>query len=330
VNAINAEQRESDQYTYVNPGVAQIGDDAIAVGIIYRPSVLATTGTAAILTSANSPLNEFDEPLFVDTLNRPALTQSFKALESGETLTLVVNHFKSKGGSNCDAIDDCDVGQGAYNLTRTNAALALTQWLEGNPTGVATDNVLIMGDLNAYSKEDPIRSIEDAGFTQLKGPDAYSYVFSGETGSLDQALASSALAAKVIKAQDWHINTDEPKVLDYNTEYKTDAQVLSLFAPDAYRSSDHDPVVIDLDLNTAPEAGLSVYKFFRWYIFISDSSDADGYVASHTWTLGELEINRPWFFITRSYVHRNKINTVTLSVEDDAGAVDEVTKKFRK
>ncbi|MFQ3229798.1 MAG: putative extracellular nuclease [Reinekea sp.] len=329
VNAINVEQSADNQYTYINPGLPQIGDDAIAVGIIYRPAVVTPTGVTAILDSTNSPLNDLGEPLFDDSRNRPALTQSFSTVDGSETMTMIVNHFKSKGSSNCETINDCDLGQGAYNQTRTNAAIALTQWLAGNPTGVATDNILIMGDLNAYSKEDPIRTVEEAGFTQLKQPGDYSYVFDGETGSLDQALASAALAEKVIHTQDWHINTDEPLILDYNTEYKSDAQVLSLYAPSAYRSSDHDPVIIDIGLNASPEASISAYRFFFWYIFLSNSSDSDGYIASQTWTLGNLEINQPWFFISSRYLHRNNIKTVSLSVEDDSGATTAVSKQFR-
>ncbi len=42
----------------------------------------------------------------------------------------------------------------------------------------------------------------------------------------------------------WHINADEPSVLDYNTEFKPQ----DLYAPTPYRSSDHDPVVVGLRL----------------------------------------------------------------------------------
>jgi len=52
----------------------------------------------------------------------------------------------------------------------------------------------------------------------------------------------------VIAASICHINTDEPSVLDYNTEYKTAGQVVRLYAADEYRSSDHDPVIVDLEL----------------------------------------------------------------------------------
>ena len=37
-------------------------------------------------------------------------------------------------------------------------------------------------------------------------------------------------------------------VLDYNQEYKSAGQVISLYNDDPYRSSDHDPVIVGLEL----------------------------------------------------------------------------------
>ena len=51
---------------------------------------------------------------------------------------------------------------------------------------------------------------------------------------------------------EYHINADEPSVLDYNTEFKSAAQVASLYAPDEFRVSDHDPIVVGLKPNSAP------------------------------------------------------------------------------
>jgi hypothetical protein len=48
-----------------------------------------------------------------------------------------------------------------------------------------------------------------------------------------------------------HHNADEPSVLDYNTNFKTPAQIDSLYAPDRFRTSDHDPVLAGLDLGVA-------------------------------------------------------------------------------
>jgi len=128
----------------------------------------------------------------------------------------------------------------------------LADWLATDPTGSGDSDFLIIGDLNAYAMEDPITTLETAGYTdmveQYVGADAYSYVYFAQAGYLDHAMASSSLAGQVTDASIWHINADEPSVLDYNTEYKSAAQVISLYAADEYRSSDHDPVIIELDL----------------------------------------------------------------------------------
>ena len=112
--------------------------------------------------------------------------------------------------------------------------------------------------MNSYTFEDPITSFTSDGFTNLArqfgGLDAYSYVFDGESGYLDHALASASLAAQATGATHWHINADEPIALDYNVEFKTANQVNTFYDPGPYRSSDHDPVVIGLTLNAAPTA----------------------------------------------------------------------------
>jgi hypothetical protein len=72
-------------------------------------------------------------------------------------------------------------------------------------------------------------------------------VFDGQSGYLDHSLANPSLAAQVTGAADWHINADEPDLLDYDTSFKPAAQD-ALYEPNAYRSSDHDPVIVGLDL----------------------------------------------------------------------------------
>ncbi|GGX39732.1 ExeM/NucH family extracellular endonuclease [Saccharospirillum salsuginis] len=249
VDALNATQSESDQYAFVDPGVATIGDDDIAVGLIYRPTQVSPVNTAKILSSNNSPLDDSDAPLFNDDKNRPALAQSFEDAGTGDRFTVVVNHLKSKGSS-CEDLGDPEDpnGQGNCNQIRTNAAQALSQWLDTDPTGVDDDDILIIGDLNAYSMEDPIRALSDAGYDSLKAEGEYSYVYDGMSGNLDHALANDSLANKAVLVQDWHINTDEPSALDYNLEYKSDAQDVSFYAATPFRSSDHDPVIVDFKM----------------------------------------------------------------------------------
>ena len=64
---------------------------------------------------------------------------------------------------------------------------------------------------------------------------------------LDHALASSNLMPKTVGTTIWHINADEPDLIDYDMTFKLPAQD-ALYAPDVYRASDHDPVIIGLDV----------------------------------------------------------------------------------
>ncbi len=171
---------------------------------------------------------------------------------SNKIVTVSVNHLKSKG-SDCNDIGDPDIGdgQGNCNLTRTEAAEALADWLKTDPTGSGSANQLIIGDLNAYAKEDPIAALNNAGFTNLLArfigrSDAYTFVFRGESGYLDHTLANSALLEQVKDTQIWHINADEPRALDYNVEFKSADQIERFYNPDVFRSSDHDPIVLEI------------------------------------------------------------------------------------
>ena len=247
VTALNAAAGE-DRWAYVPTG--SIGTDAITTALIYQPAEVTPVGDFAVLDAT------VDER-FRDDFNRPALAQTFQDNSNEGLVTVVVNHLKSKGSS-CSAVGDPTDpdGQGNCNGVRTEAADALGDWANGDPTGTGTDNVLIIGDLNSYDKEDPIQALMDDGYVDLLrahvGEYAYSYVFDGMLGYLDYAMASTALADKVVGADAWLINADEPSVLDYDMSFKPDAQD-ALYAPDAYRSSDHDPVVVGLVLAPEPQ-----------------------------------------------------------------------------
>jgi len=225
--------------------VDALGDDAIKVALLYRPDRVAPVGTTAALAT----------PAFVTggdraPRNRPALAQAFARASDGATFVAVAVHLKSKG-SVCD-VGDAGDGQGECAVVRTVAAGLLAEWLAGDPTGTGDPDVLVLGDLNAYAREDPVRALEAAGFVDLQrrhqGPAATTYVFDGQWGTLDHALASPSLAAQAMGAAAWHVNADEPSVLDYNREYQSPAQQELLYAPDAFRSSDHDPVIVGLEL----------------------------------------------------------------------------------
>ncbi len=233
-------------YDYIDTGV--IGTDAIRVGLIYRPGVVRPVGDFAVLDSSVDA--DFD-----DTKNRPMLTQTFDDVLTGGRFTVSVNHLKSKG-SDCNDVGDPDTGdgQGNCNLTRVSAAEAIVDFLAGDPTQSGDPDQLVIGDLNSYDHEDPIDTLAAGGYAdqikRFQGEFAYSYVFDGANGYLDHALANETLATQVTGAADWHVNADEPDLLDYDTSFKPAAGD-ALYEPNEFRSSDHDPVLVGLDLTVA-------------------------------------------------------------------------------
>ena len=140
-------------------------------------------------------------------------------------------------------------GQGNCNLTRDMQAARVLEFVDDLATSSGDADVLVVGDMNSYLEEDPIETLE-TGLVNLVSAydsDPYSYVFFATyafpyvgRGLLDHAFATDSLASQVRSTDVWHINADEPRMLDW-----FDVDVV---APGPYRASDHDPVVIGLRL----------------------------------------------------------------------------------
>lgn len=250
VDALNAELG-AEIYAFVDPTGGSpdgfIGTDAITTGVIYKKDVLSVVG---------SDFLEYDTG-GGQQLHRPTIAVAFEEIGTGERFTLAVNHFKSKGDSGLTDPNDPNYdqgdGQSYWNAARVDAAEQLTAWLATDPTGSGDTDALIIGDLNSYAQEDPVDVIRDAGFIdlidQFIGQDeAYSYVFSGQRGTLDQGLATASMAGQVTGVTEWHINSDEPDLLSYSSEF-TDA---AFYNDDPFATSDHDPLIIGFDLGVVP------------------------------------------------------------------------------
>jgi predicted extracellular nuclease len=289
--------------------VNALGTDAIKVGILYKPANAMPVGVTAAL---NSPafVNGGD----VEARNRPSLAQAFQT-RTGGRVVVVVNHLKSKGSA-CDTPDAGD-GQGACNVVRTAAATELAAWLSTDPTGAGDARVLLVGDFNAYAQEDPIRALQSEGFVNLiddrNGPSSYSYVFDGQWGYLDHALASPALSGDVTGVGEYHINADEPSVLDYNDDFKSPGQVTSLYAPDEFRAADHDPVIVGLDLDNRLAGGVS-----GWGWLDQPLAQATGKSTRHHrwWRFGKVK-----FFVTADNRRRSTVPKGAVLVQFDRSAV---------
>ena len=219
------------------------GDDSIRVGIIYRADRVSPVGEVSIL----------DDEAF--SIARTPVVQTFVSTQGGRPFTVIVNHFKSKGGaSSANAANkDKGDGQAAYNAARRAQSLAICDYIKQNHQNTEQSRVLVIGDLNAYQQEDPIDALRANGLVDLhdrgrqsasseSGGTEYTFVYYAQSGSLDHAFATASLAADVTGASIWHINADEPRFLDYNQEFNPKA----LYSADPYRSSDHDPVLIGI------------------------------------------------------------------------------------
>lgn len=228
--------RGSGDWQALDHGRPRLGSDEIAVGLLYRADRVRPLGEALAL----------EEPPF-DRGSRVPLAQAFVAGDDGVPFAVVVNHFKSKGG--CDRADGADVdqgdGQACFNALRMASARRLADWLASDPAGTGAGQVLVIGDLNAHGREGPLRLLTSAGWTDLlagREPPAWTYVFRGQSARLDHALAGDALAARVLASGTWAANADELP----GFEYAAETGGRRLHAGDPWRSSDHDPVWVDL------------------------------------------------------------------------------------
>ncbi len=209
--------------------------DAIRNAIIYQNDVVQPVG---------EPVGLVDESVWFNA--REPIAQTFA--KDGDTFTVIANHFKSKNDSTPPQMgndnEDIGDGQGAFNGDRTRQAASLAAFAEQLRTSTGDDDVLLMGDFNAYTEEDPIQALRTDGFTDLGSlldEGRYSYVFNALSGSLDHAMATDALTDKVTGLAHWNINAVESFAYQYDGDP-------ALYAVNPYRSSDHDPLILGIDL----------------------------------------------------------------------------------
>ncbi len=217
------------------------GSDAIRVGMIYRSDRVEPVGGVSMIV----------DEAFLKA--RTPVVQKFKSKKGGKPFSVIVNHFKSKGGASRanKANKNKGDGQGAFNAVRRSQSLAVCNYIDQMRRVNSDFRALVIGDLNAYQQEDPIDAMRASGlvdlherFKETHGNEKanYSYVYRNQCGSLDHAIATVSMAADVTGIATWHINADEPRSMDYNQEYNPKP----LYQANPFRSSDHDPVLIGI------------------------------------------------------------------------------------
>ncbi|MFC0247720.1 ExeM/NucH family extracellular endonuclease [Citricoccus parietis] len=237
----------TEKWAYAESPAEIPGDeDVIRNAFIYQPAAVETVGESTILTG---------DPAFSNA--REPLAQTFRALGEdggieGTEFVAITNHFKSKGSSSGAGNEDSGDGQGNSNEDRVAQAESLVDFAEGLKESEGTDRVFLMGDFNAYEKEDPIKVLEAAGYVSqgAKSEGEYSYTFDAGVGSLDGIFASGTADETVTGTDIWMINANESVALEYSRYNYTPEQ---LFTADQWRSSDHNPILVGVQLGDAEE-----------------------------------------------------------------------------
>lgn len=240
VEALNA---AGGNWKYVpSPKNVPADEDVIRTAFIYRDGAVEPVGESKIL----------DHEAFNGIARQP-LAQRFKAVgaEDSESFVAVVNHYKSKGSV---ARGDADSGDGQGNNAnlRTEMSRQLIAWL-GSEEEFKDRPQFILGDLNAYAREDAVRVIEEAGYVNVekKFDAGHSYQFGGRLGSLDHVLANEEALKMITGADVWDINSDESVAFEYSRRHYN---VVDFYSEDPFRSSDHDPIKVGFNLGgTVPE-----------------------------------------------------------------------------
>ncbi|MDU8910304.1 ExeM/NucH family extracellular endonuclease [Aestuariicoccus sp. MJ-SS9] len=264
-----------------------IGTDAITTGLIYDQTavtlveadyhVFDETSAADTLAVATVLSDEIGNAINDLQRNRPVVAATFEDAVTGTAFTVASVHFKSKGDSGLENLADAAAdalaaggatitqsqldalladpnydqgdGQGFWNAVRADAAVETDAWLRSDFGGAGTDSFVILGDYNAYTREDPVQVLSDDPFytdlldTFVGADTAYSFVFDGQQGALDQAMASDVFADRVTGLTEWHINADEPDLLNYNSSFNDPG----FYSEDVFAASDHDPIILGLD-----------------------------------------------------------------------------------
>ena len=244
VNALNA-AAGSEVWAYVpSPSTVPANEDVIRIAFIYKKAKIAPVGDSVI----------YDDPAYTGLARQP-LAQEFKPItdvnHEGKNFVVIANHFKSKGsapknlsGAEAAANTDNGDGQGNSNGVRVKQARALAtfaQRFNGTPT-------LLVGDFNAYTMEDPLKVLTDAGWAHESGHGDSSYVYGGRSGSMDHVFANSAAHPLITEVKSWAVNAQESIAFEYSrTNYNA---YLAFEADNPYRASDHNPEIIGLNLIT--------------------------------------------------------------------------------
>lgn len=241
VTALNAAAGAGTWAAVPSPAASELpavaDQDVIRNGFIYKPAKVALVGTSDVLGELSTGTAAFSDA-------REPVAQAFKKVggRDADAFGVIVNHFKSKGSGTPDPD-----GQGNANDRRVLQANALVTFADQFKAARGITRIFLAGDFNAYTEEDPIQVLNAAGYAALKStsdPEEKSYNFDGQIGSLDHVLANAAAQADITGVDIWTINSYESVYYEYS---RFNTNVTNLYAPNPFRSSDHNPEIVGIN-----------------------------------------------------------------------------------
>jgi predicted extracellular nuclease len=255
IDAIAAEGGPSYEHRQIDPVNNEDGGAPganIRVGFLFRtdrglsfidrPGGDATTPTTVIGTSSGPQLSfspgriDPDNPAFVDT--RKSLAGEFRM--RGRKVFVIANHLSSKGDDQGlvsrwqpptrFSEEPNAAGEGG----RHPQAQVVNDFVDAILAADRRANVIVLGDINDFEFSETIDILEGGVLTTLMDTlpvsERYSYVFEGNSQTLDQILLSDNL-------------------LDH---FRAEYDVVHVNSEFAGQASDHEPSVARLDLRSRP------------------------------------------------------------------------------
>lgn len=221
VDAMN-KMAKKNLYAYVSHGWSN--SDMISCGYIYR-------------TDKVKPYGEM-QYAYQDTTSHyryRLMACGFEQLTSGEKFVLNINHLRSKRGTGAESNEK--------RMANVDSLLVMLDRIEQEQLFGDSD-VLLVGDYNSYTQEEPIQTLVRAGYADMVMRDdstGYSYVYHSEAGYLDRVFASESMAKQVKQVAVYHLNAD----YFYSRGFKRGLD------DTMFRYADHDPILIRVELSAA-------------------------------------------------------------------------------
>ena len=221
VDAMN-KMAKKNLYAYVSHGWTN--SDMISCGYIYR-------------TDKVKPYGEM-QYAYQDTTSHyryRLMACGFEQLTSGEKFVLNINHLRSKRGTGAESNEK--------RMANVDSLLVMLDKIEQEQVFGDSD-ILLVGDYNSYTQEEPIQTLVRAGYADMVMRDdstGYSYVYHSEAGYLDRVFASESMAKQVKQVAVYHLNAD----YFYSRGFKRGLD------DTMFRYADHDPILIRVELSAA-------------------------------------------------------------------------------